>query len=82
MYKYKYKQGDSALGELFTFEGPGMRMYGSEIHLNVHGDDEASRICRMLTFAFEAGKNERSKEFRNLLNIHTTPWGVEINGTK
>lgn len=64
--EYSCVESETALGQCFKIRGPGMfTCIDPELHLPVHY--EAETLCVLLKRAFEAGKKERSKELRNML---------------
>jgi len=66
---YSFHEAGSALGARYEFQGPGMCNGGMWASLHLPVKYEAEDLCRMLTRAFEAGKNARSVEFCRLMGV-------------
>ena len=78
--KYITKIGKDGLGPSVLPIGPGMSQY-TNLYLTTEewrempvdktrAEREAETLCEMLQRAFDAGKEERSKELRKLLGVH------------
>lgn len=74
---YKFEKAYEVNGlPVYKFDGPGLGSYARMQLLN--NEIQAESIARMLAKAFEAGRQAKASEIRNVLGVHGTPWGVKL----
>lgn len=61
--------------ELYEFQGPGLNYHGIYPSELVRDGMQAEAIARMLVKAYNAGREAKEAQIREVLGIRHSPWG-------
>lgn len=70
---YSAKPGGGMAPGVYEFNGPGMPPHGNHVWLEPeHAEHASENVARLLSRAFEAGKDAAREEIRSALGIYDT----------